>query len=91
MLRSHAFRDDTFRLVNLKCLLEKKSDLFVASIVVWRSYFSHSCCQIPLTLFCLKFTVVVIYGPNSGKTVVAQSVLVLKKIPFSMSASKHCF
>ena len=69
MLQSQAFVGDTYGFL-------KKYDIIVASIVVWRSYFAHSCCQKYCTLFCHKFTFVVIYAPNSGKTVVAQSVLV---------------
>ena len=51
-------------------------DIIVASVVVWRSYFAHSCCQIHFTLFCCKFTFVVIYAPIWGKIGLAQSLLV---------------
>ena len=50
--------------------------IIVASIVVWRSYFAHSCCQIHLKLFFRKFTFVIIYAPILGKIVLAKSLLV---------------
>ena len=31
--------------------------IIFASIDVWQSYFTHTCCQIHFTLFCCKFTV----------------------------------
>ena len=46
-------------------------DIFVASIVVWRSYFAHSCCPIHVTLFYRKLTYVVIYALVFGKIVFA--------------------
>ena len=57
---------------------EKKinHDINVASIVVWRSYFAHSYCQIHFTLFCRKFTFVVSYASISGNKVFAQYLLV---------------
>ena len=58
-------------------------DIIIASIVVWRSYFAHSCCQINLTLFCRKSTFVVIYAPILGSfgSIFAR----VKKLYFSMS------
>ena len=53
-------------------------DINIASIVVWRSYFAHTCCQIQFMLFCCKFTCVVIYTPNLGKIVLAQSLLLMQ-------------
>ena len=71
-----------FNLVNFKILLQKeerkrkKYDICVAPIVVWRSYFAHSCSQIHFTLFCCKFAFLVIYTPILGKIVLVQSLLV---------------
>ena len=59
-------------------------DIIIASIVVWRSYFAHNCCQNTM-LFCCKFTFLVFYTPTSGKIVLALSLLVLQKLSFSMS------
>ena len=39
------------------------NDINIVSLVVWRSYFANSSCQIHFTLFCHKFTSVVIYAP----------------------------
>ena len=56
-----------FYLVCFLLLLYKKEkinfDITVSSIVVWRSHFAPSCCQIYLTQFCQKFTFVVINAP----------------------------
>ena len=41
--------------------------LIVAYIVVWQSYFAHSCCQIHFTLFCRKFALGLIHAPILGK------------------------
>ena len=35
--------------------------IIFASIDVWQSYFTHTCCQKHFTLFCRKFTFVVIF------------------------------
>ena len=52
------------------------NDINVTSIVLWQSFFDHSCCQTHFMLFCRKFTFVVIYPPISGLKVFAQSLLV---------------
>ena len=57
-------------------------DKNVTSIVVWWSYFAHSCCQRHVTLFCCNFTFVVIYAPILGKIVLAQSCSCKKFVLF---------
>ena len=68
-----------FDLVNILLYFKKKTNLIyekiVASIVVWWSYFAHSCGQIHFTLYCCKSTNVVIYTPILDKRVLAQSLL----------------
>ena len=51
-------------------------DIIVTSIVVWRSYFAHNCCQIHFTVFCCRFNFVTVYAPILGKIVFAQFLLV---------------
>ena len=41
--------------------------IILASIDVWQSYFTHTCCQIHFALFCFKLSLVAIYALFLGK------------------------
>ena len=59
---TYGFYLSKFFTFNLKKRRKKIGDINVASIVVWQYHFAHSCYQIHFTLFCRKFTFVVIYA-----------------------------
>ena len=63
----------TFLTLNLKRGTNLNNEIFVASMDVWQSYFTHSCCQIHFTLFRRKFTFVAIYAFFAGKIVLAEN------------------
>ena len=46
--------------ISLKRQTNLNNYIFLASIDVCQSYFTHTCCQIQFTLFCQKFTFVTI-------------------------------
>ena len=50
--------------------------IILASIDVWQSYFTHTCCQIHLTLVCRQFNFVAIYTLFFSKIVSAETLLV---------------